>query len=622
MERKKFIYKFSNQHDYENTKKSIRTRPYVVFIDDIDEVIFEDIIDYSKEYFTINVLENGTINLLIPKDTISYKYRINKNEWVETNEDVTLNVASNDEIEINCVCTKFENEKNNSLFNIPIPFNVYGNVMSLLFGDDFENKFSLEGRDKAFYSLFYKCSTLIDAENLILQATTLYDNCYRSMFNGCSNLIRVPELPATTLASNCYYMMFRDCTSLTEAPELYATTLANGCCMGMFAYCTNLTETPQLLATTLANECYREMFYKCTSLTKVPSILPATILTINCYYMMFYDCTSITKAPQLPATTLADYCYNYMFDGCTSLTEAPELLATTLARGCYMDMFYRCTSLTKAPQLPATTLASGCYTRMFVSTKLIETPELPATTLASSCYSGMFRGCTSLTKAPQLPATTLADNCYNAMFEGTNVLPDCSNIDFSNVEVVDSGGLKGLFYGTNVTYSDLEKILPKNKNGKCYLPCTTFTKACYSDMFKNCKKLTEAPQLPATTLANSCYSGMFIGCISLTKAPQLPATTITKYCYERMFYGCTSLTEAPQLLATTLAVGCYSYMFYDCSKLNHIEMLALEISASDCLIKWVSGVSSSGTFIKHKEMTSLPKGINGIPQGWAVEDYV
>jgi hypothetical protein len=63
-------------------------------------------------------------------------------------------------------------------------------------------------------------------------------------------------------------------------------------------------------------------------------------------------------------------------------------------------------------------------------------------------------------------------------------------------------------------------------------------------------------------------------------------------------------------------------MFYGCSKLNHIEMLALDISASDCLYNWVNGVASSGTFIKHKEMISLPKGFNGIPQGWTVEDYV
>jgi hypothetical protein len=59
-------------------------------------------------------------------------------------------------------------------------------------------------------------------------------------------------------------------------------------------------------------------------------------------------------------------------------------------------------------------------------------------------------------------------------------------------------------------------------------------------------------------------------------------------------------------------------MFYGCSNLNSIVMLATGISASNCLKNWVSGVSSTGTFVKHKDMTSLPSGNSGIPSGWTV----
>ena len=169
-------------------------------------------------------------------------------------------------------------------------------------------------------------------------------------------------------------------------------------------------------------------------------------------------------------------------------------------------MFQRCTSLTTAPSLSATTLTNWCYYMM-------------------------FQGCTNLTNAPALPATTLAQSCYYMMFQGTNVLPDCSNINFSSSTVVASGGLRGLFGGTKVTDSDLRNILPINSNGKYYLPCTT--------------------------LANECYYDMFYGCKALTTAPELPAKTLKTYCYQRMFYGCTSLTTAPQLPATTVAYGCY-----------------------------------------------------------------
>jgi hypothetical protein len=47
-------------------------------------------------------------------------------------------------------------------------------------------------------------------------------------------------------------------------------------------------------------------------------------------------------------------------------------------------------------------------------------------------------------------------------------------------------------------------------------------------------------------------------------------------------------------------------------------MLATDISAIDCLYNWVSNVASTGTFVKHPNMTTLPTGTNGIPSGWTV----
>jgi hypothetical protein len=116
---------------------------------------------------------------------------------------------------------------------------------------------------------------------------------------------------------------------------------------------------------------------------------------------------------------------------------------------------------------------------------------------------------------------------------------------------------------------------------------------------------------------------MFHGCNNLVNIPLiLPATELSTYCYAYMFSNCTSLTEAPELPATTLASRCYQYMFRNCSKLNKITMLATNISATGCLTNWVSGVASSGTFVKNSNMTTLPRGNNGIPSGWTVQDYV
>ena len=386
-------------------------------------------------------------------------------------------------------------------FTISKKCNIKGNCISMLFGDDAENNYSLSGKNYTFYKMFYNCTNIIEVSPNFLTATTLAYYCYYNMFYGCTSLTTTPELPATTLANYCYYSMFQGCTSLTTAPSILpATTLANYCYQSMFSGCTSLTTAPELPATTLAVSCYFGMFNGCKSLTMAPE-LPATTLAKSCYYYMFYGCTSIITTPELPATTLADNCYQSMFSGCTSLTTATELPSTKLSDYCYDNMFYKCTSLTTAP-------------------------ELPATTLAEYCYSSMFNYCTSLTTAPDLPATTLANYCYSSMFSNTNVLPDCNNINFSSYSVVSSGGLKGLFCGTKVTDDDLRNILPINPlTGNYYLPVTTLSNSCYDLMFENCKSLTKAPDLPATTLVRNCYRNMFFGCSKLNHIKAMFTTT-------------------------------------------------------------------------------------------------
>ena len=61
-------------------------------------------------------------------------------------------------------------------------------------------------------------------------------------------------------------------------------------------------------------------------------------------------------------------------------------------------------------------------------------------------------------------------------------------------------------------------------------------------------------------------------------------------------------------------------MFSGCTNLNYIKMLATDISADGCLETWVNNVSSTGTFVKDPNMTSLPTGDSGIPNGWTVQD--
>lgn len=153
------------------------------------------------------------------------------------------------------------------------------------------------------------------------------------------------------------------------------------------------------------------------------------------------------------------------------------------------------------------------------------------------------------------------------------------------------------------------------------LPATTLATRCYEEMFYGCSSLLAAPELPAKTLASNCYHYMFYGCTNLSTAYDLPATTLAPYCYCYMFYG-TNLTVAPKLPATILERYCYAGMFKKCSKLNQITMLAMDVSAQQCLSGWVEGVPPTGTFIKTAAMFDLPQGSDGIPEWWTVKNYV
>lgn len=110
---------------------------------------------------------------------------------------------------------------------------------------------------------------------------------------------------------------------------------------------------------------------------------------------------------------------------------------------------------------------------------------------------------------------------------------------------------------------------------------------------------------------------MFNDCGDLAQAPELPATTLATRCYENMFGGCASLTTAPDLPATTLVDSCYYWMFQGCTNLNYIKCLATDITASNCTHEWVSGVSSTGTFVENPFATCWEHNENGIPFRWS-----
>ena len=277
----KYIKLFNTHTEYQAfTQTNDFIKPNVSYCIDNNDVHYNPW-TWAEEYLTFVALGNGTFTFT-PKNNNVISYSIdNGKNWTEGN---SVEVANGDKVIWKGTMTPVSNGGIGG-FSSTGNFEVKGNVMSLLFGDDFKGKTDLTGKNYAFSQLFYYAGIyLVSAKDLSLPATILAYGCYISMFNGCTSLTTAPELPATTLASYCYSNMFYGCTSLTTAPELPATTLATYCYNGMFRGCTNLTSAPELPATTLASNCYYYMFNGCTNLNYIKAMFtttPSTSYTSN-----------------------------------------------------------------------------------------------------------------------------------------------------------------------------------------------------------------------------------------------------------------------------------------------------------------------------------------------------
>lgn len=257
----------------------------------------EECRDYSREYFTIEALEDGDLTVRKACD-----YSINGGEWISITGETAITLNDGDKV-------RFRGEsdvlKREMFFRNTLAFKVYGNIESLEYGDDFIGRVVINN-SRMFQSLFEVCTGLTSVENIVLPATTLTERCYAQMFRGCRGLVDAPELPALVMARICYANMFEFCTSLTTAPELPATVLE-------FA-------------------CYDQMF-RGSGLTTPPR-LPATTLAQRCYEFMLSECPSLTVAPELPVETLVEECYDYMFSDSTSLNYIKCLATDISAKNC------------------------------------------------------------------------------------------------------------------------------------------------------------------------------------------------------------------------------------------------------------------------------------------------
>lgn len=290
----KYIKYYDTHSEYDGEKDYLDL-PNVSWCEQEEDVHYGPEIDYSNDYLTFTIVEDGTLCWKTTGGGISFKinYSIdNGATWTEISPSDTpfLNVVQGQKILFKGNNSAYyfyydSRDQDGNYFNGTASFNISGNIMSLIGGDNFINTttFNYDLYHHGLEDLFKGCN-IINAKNLILPVMTLKSYCYAGMFSGCTSLKTAPELPATTLEINCYGGMFAGCTSLTRAPKLPATTLEDSCYYNMFGGCTSLTTAPVLSATTLVKNCYAYMFYNCTSLNYIKAMFTTEPSSTYTYY--------------------------------------------------------------------------------------------------------------------------------------------------------------------------------------------------------------------------------------------------------------------------------------------------------------------------------------------------
>ena len=247
--------------------------------------------DFPSMYFTIESLEDDNVIHIRRSVTGNTEYySLNNGETWNTmtigNGDKTIATLNSGETMLVKCTTSAWGSKWDTYNNFYSTKNirVYGNVMSLIYGDNFTGQTTLGAN--ALIGLFFGYGTastggtntkLVSAKNLVLPATTLAVNTYNGMFRNCTNLVDCPRvLPATELYQDTYSSMFEKCTSLVEGPVISATTFNSTKSMARM-FCMNrsgksnaaMTKAPILPATTLGEQTYFEMFKGNGSLNEI-----------------------------------------------------------------------------------------------------------------------------------------------------------------------------------------------------------------------------------------------------------------------------------------------------------------------------------------------------------------
>lgn len=481
-----------------------------LFYEESQEPVEPVITDYSQEYLTLEIVTDGTIGLKtngsIGSKTLSYK--INNGEWTSITTGASSgnvvyiqNLVAGDRVKFKGTNNTYASSKNNymNFEGGTATFNIWGNIMSLIGGDNFTSTTSFTGTYN-FCSLF-KLSNSVSAENLILPALTLTEACYRAMFSKATLSVAPKILPATTLAQYVYWYMFEECP-ITTAPELPFTGTLPAYSYGyMFTGCTNLN------------------YVKCLATNVSATSATTGWLTNVAQTGTFIKNTDMsgwsTGANGIPSGwTTQDDTHDYSQDYFTIVSRANNNVISLKANEDYYGDTFQI--------------------QVEVSTDNGNTWVAKTSSAAGTALATLNNGDKLLVRASELGFT----DAYNS--EASNSFLGTGDFDVQ-------GNIMSLLNYDNFSSSTV--FLQEYAFRQLFKNSTHLVHA-------------HNLVLSATDLWGGDYREMFYGCTSLVSGPTLPVLKPLLMSYDSMFYGCSSLTSVTCLATDISEYGCVDDWMY------------------------------------------------------------
>lgn len=585
--------------------------------------------EYNRDYLTIECVEDGNFSFdgtwmsaTYATYDITLYYSKNGGAWTEIHSTTptTLSCLSGDKFRFkginDAISPMVDTEQTSNTFRFTSgDFKVYGNIMSVLFGDNFKTATLTTGtNDYAFKDLFNQLNinnnSLTDVENLILP-DVLTPHCFRAMFQY-SNISSAPKLPATTLVDYCYYGMFYYCRNLRYI-KCSATSGIN----------TNDSTTSWVNAVFNSGTFYKDSSATwptgnngipttwtakdiATTIPDIPTITceeNTVTITSNGAYNIYYriygtsEWSEYTSSFNISATTTYEaYASNDFGD--SNICNPIECVYQT-----FDNQYFTVRLLDSGSFLWKMLGSDASYTIEYSKNDGSWTSITSDTTGVS--LTGVigdkfrFRG--------NNPRYTINDSStYNKNYSYFDFTVKC-NIYGNIMSLINGDNFIGTSLTSSNTYAFCSLFKPTstitgsylNDASNLILPIGSTT-GCFRAMFAYSKKMINGPKEVRLTEGGSqshvCYF-MFQGCNAMKVGPDLPTENNTgQYIYQQMFNGCNSIKSVKCMLnnPTFTTTGTCYRMFY--------------------------AVITTGTLYKNPTATWGTTGPNGVPIRWTVVD--